>query len=141
MCGIAGIFDPARATSVERLAQLAATMACTMQHRGPDDDGVWVDGNGGVALGFRRLAIIDLSDAGHQPMRSPSGRYSMVFNGEIYNHRELRRSLGTGVRLRGHSDTEVLLALMDERGVHGAVRETKARVVGQYQMKAVPMPA
>jgi asparagine synthase (glutamine-hydrolysing) len=123
VCGIAGILDPAGATSAERLASLAAAMAGTLVHRGPDDDGVWADPTAGVGLGFRRLAIIDLSQAGHQPMRSPAGRYTMVFNGEIYNHRELRRALAPGVRLRGHSDTEVLLARMDERGVHDALRE------------------
>jgi asparagine synthase (glutamine-hydrolysing) len=124
VCGIAGILDPARAMPAERLAQLAATMAATLRHRGPDDDGVWVDAAAGVGLGFRRLAIIDLSRAGHQPMRSPAGRYTMVFNGEIYNHRELRRALPPDVALRGHSDTEVLLATMDELGVDGALRAT-----------------
>jgi asparagine synthase (glutamine-hydrolysing) len=124
VCGIAGIFDPARATPGGRLAELAVAMAGTLHHRGPDDEGVWVDAAAGVALGFRRLAILDLSDAGHQPMRSPAGRYTMAFNGEIYTHGELRRSLAPDVQLRGHSDTEVLLATMDERGVHEALRET-----------------
>jgi asparagine synthase (glutamine-hydrolysing) len=124
VCGIAGVFDPGRATLAERLVQLAATMAGTLRHRGPDHHGVWVDAARGIALGFRRLAILDLTEAGHQPMRSPAGRYTMVFNGEIYNHRELRRALAPGVRLRGHSDTEVLLARMDERGVSDALHET-----------------
>jgi asparagine synthase (glutamine-hydrolysing) len=124
VCGIAGVFDPAGATSDDVLARQAAAMAATLRHRGPDDDGMWVDAAAGIALGFRRLAIIDLSQAGHQPMRSPAGRYTMVFNGEIYNHRELRRILEAAVRLRGHSDTEILLARMDERGVSEALRET-----------------
>jgi asparagine synthase (glutamine-hydrolysing) len=124
VCGIAGVFDTAGATPADRLAALAATMAGTLVHRGPDDDGVWVDASAGVGLGFRRLAIIDLSSAGHQPMRSPAGRYTMVFNGEIYNHAQLRRALGPAVRLRGHSDTEVLLAAMDEWGVEAALRKS-----------------
>jgi asparagine synthase (glutamine-hydrolysing) len=124
VCGIAGIFDPTKAMPAERLAELAGAMAGTLRHRGPDDDGVWADAAAGVVLGFRRLAVIDLSHAGHQPMRSPAGRYTMVFNGEIYNHAELRHALAPGVRLRGHSDTEVLLARMDERGVYEALRET-----------------
>ena len=123
MCGIAGVFDPAAATPADRLAEHAARMAGTLRHRGPDDDGVWVDATAGVGLGFRRLAIIDLSEAGHQPMRSPARRYTMVFNGEIYNHAELRHALGPAVRLRGHSDTEVLLAAMDRWGVEGALRQ------------------
>jgi asparagine synthase (glutamine-hydrolysing) len=124
VCGIAGVLDSARATPAERLAQMAATMAGTLQHRGPDDDGVWVDASAGIAMGFRRLAIIDLSQAGHQPMYSPAGRYTMVFNGEVYNHGELRRALPPRVRLRGRSDTEILLATMDERGVDDTLRRT-----------------
>jgi asparagine synthase (glutamine-hydrolysing) len=124
MCGIAGVLDSAAATSAERLAELAAAMAGTLHHRGPDDDGVWVDPAAGIGLGFRRLAILDLSTAGRQPMRSPAGRYTIVFNGEIYNHDELRRALAQGVKLRGHSDTEVLLAAMDQWGVEGALRRT-----------------
>jgi asparagine synthase (glutamine-hydrolysing) len=123
VCGIAGVFDPARATPGERLAQLATAMAGTLAHRGPDDEGVWVDAAAGIGLGFRRLAIIDLSRTGHQPMRSPGGRYTMVFNGEIYNHGALRRALAPSVGLRGRSDTEVLLATMDERGVPAALAE------------------
>ena len=69
MCGIAGVFDTATGTSADRLAALAATMAGTLVNRGPDDDGVWVDATAGIGLGFRRLAIIDLSSAGHKPMR------------------------------------------------------------------------
>ncbi|MGH9231005.1 MAG: asparagine synthase (glutamine-hydrolyzing), partial [Acidimicrobiales bacterium] len=123
MCGIAGVFDPAAATPADRLAGFAAAMAGRLQHRGPDDDGVWVDAAAGIGLGFRRLAIIDLSDAGHQPMGSPAGRYTMIFNGEMYNHGELRGALGPAVRWRGHSDTEVLLAAMDRWGVEGALRK------------------
>jgi asparagine synthase (glutamine-hydrolysing) len=124
VCGIAGVFDPAAATPADRLAALAAAMAGTLRHRGPDAEGVWVDAAAGIGLGFRRLAIMDRSDAGHQPMRSPAGRYTMIFNGEIYNHGELRHALGPAVRFRGHSDTEVLLAAMDEWGVEGALRRT-----------------
>jgi asparagine synthase (glutamine-hydrolysing) len=124
VCGFSGVFDPAAATPADRLAALVAAMAGTLRHRGPDDEGVWVDAAAGIGLGFRRLAIIDLSDAGHQPMHSPTGHYTMVFNGEVYNHVELRHALGSAVRYRGHSDTEVLLAAMDEWGVEGALRRT-----------------
>jgi asparagine synthase (glutamine-hydrolysing) len=98
-------------------------MAETLAHRGPDADGVWADAAAGVAFGFRRLAIIDLSAEGRQPMRSPDGRYTLVLNGEIYNFQDLRREMETlGVRFRGHSDTEVLLAVVARYGVSAAVR-------------------
>ena len=85
-------------------------MAATLVHRGPDDAGRWTDAAAGVALGFRRLSILDLSPAGHQPMLSADGRYACVFNGEIYNHRDLRAELeGRGARFRGTSDTEVIV--------------------------------
>ena len=96
-------------------------------HRGPDDSGVWVDPASGVALAFRRLSIIDLSAAGHQPMRSADGRYMIVFNGEIYNFAELRRELeqgGEAPEWRGHSDTEVLLALIAARGLDRALEQS-----------------
>ncbi|HSP31171.1 MAG TPA: asparagine synthetase B, partial [Halomonas sp.] len=68
-------------------------MADTLRHRGPDDGGIWVDGDAGVALGHRRLSILDLSPAGHQPMLSACQRYVLIFNGEIYNHQQLRTEL------------------------------------------------
>ncbi len=99
-------------------------MADRLSHRGPDDSGAWVDSDAGVALGFRRLAILDLSHEGHQPMSSTSGRYVMVFNGEVYNFCQLRPELeAKGHRFRGHSDTEVMLAAISEWGIEEAVKK------------------
>lgn len=121
MCGIAGII--AAEGHVRRSSLKASVMAMTesLRHRGPDDEGVWYSSGEGVALGFRRLAIIDVTSAGHQPMTSGSGRYVCVFNGEIYNHADIRKALGRDVTLRGHSDTEVMLAAIDRWGLQSAV--------------------
>jgi asparagine synthase (glutamine-hydrolysing) len=98
-------------------------MSDTLLHRGPDDEGHWIDAEAGVALGFRRLSIIDLSPEGHQPMTSADGRYVLIFNGEIYNFRELRRELDSaGHSFRGHSDTEVMLAAFSQWGFERALR-------------------
>ncbi|HZT51793.1 MAG TPA: asparagine synthase (glutamine-hydrolyzing), partial [Stellaceae bacterium] len=111
MCGIAGFFDPGRRVDPTRYDAIAAAMAGRLAHRGPDGRGAWSDAEAGIALGFRRLSILDLSPAGHQPMHSADGSLAMVFNGEIYNHRALRAALDAeGVRAwRGHSDSEVLI--------------------------------
>lgn len=99
-------------------------MADALVHRGPDDSGVWVDGDAGIALGFRRLAIVDLSPSGHQPMLSECGRYVIVFNGEVYNFGELRLELEPkGHKFRGHSDTEIMLAAIAEWGVEAAAKK------------------
>ena len=122
MCGIVGIVSGPAATSSG--ASTVRRMADMLRHRGPDADGVWSDAEAGVALGQRRLAIVDLSSAGAQPMRSHSGRYVIVFNGEIYNHREMRAQLDReyGDRpWRGHSDTEVFLAAIEEMGLRRAL--------------------
>jgi asparagine synthase (glutamine-hydrolysing) len=118
MCGLTGLVSP-DATSDEMLRTVRA-MSDALVHRGPDDAGEWIDAAAGVAMGFRRLAIIDLSPAGHQPMLSASGRFVATLNGEVYNFEELRRELD--VAWRGHSDTEVMLAAFDAWGVLGAVR-------------------
>jgi asparagine synthase (glutamine-hydrolysing) len=100
-------------------------MASVLTHRGPDDDGVWVDAAAGLALGHRRLSIIDISSLGHQPMISPSRRYVLAYNGEIYNHTELRDELaGVGERFAGTSDTEVLLRAIERWGLAAALRRT-----------------
>ena len=122
MCGIAGAWEPAGDRSAGALAEGVAAMAATLRHRGPDDGGVWTDAGAGLALGHRRLSIIDLSPEGHQPMVSPSLRYALSFNGELYNFEELRRELvARGHSFRGRSDTEVLLAACEEWGVAGAL--------------------
>ena len=114
MCGIAGFVDLDGGNAVDAEAT-ARAMAATLQARGPDDAGAWSDGQ--VALGFRRLAIVDLSPLGHPPMASASRRYTIVFNGEIYNHGELRAELAAaGARFRGRSDTEVVLAAIEAWG-------------------------
>lgn len=121
MCGIAGFLGP-DALNRDDAFRAVRAMTDAIAHRGPDDEGVWVETETGVALGHRRLSILDLSPAGHQPMQSACGRYVVVFNGEIYNFRELRAELvSAGHRFRGHSDTEVLLAAVSEWGVRRAV--------------------
>lgn len=126
MCGIAGMLDIRRAMPEEDLQAAVNGMARALAHRGPDDSGIWVDAAAGVALAHRRLSILDLSLAGHQPMTSASGRYVIVFNGEIYNYLELReelkREIHGGLPLRGHSDTEVLLFAVEHWGLESAIR-------------------
>ena len=128
MCGLAGIIEADTQNAAE-LNDAVARMTATLAHRGPDDVGIWTDPHAGVGLGFRRLAIIDLSANGHQPMRSSSGRFVMAFNGEVYNYVELRSALAQqGATFRGHSDTEVMLAAFERWGVKGAV----SRFVGMF---------
>lgn len=111
MCGIAGFLTTKQSQPADRLRGTVQAMADALAHRGPDDHGAWVDADGGVALGHRRLSIIDLSPLGHQPMLSADGRYVLTFNGEIYNFAPIRAELEAwGYPFKGHSDTEVLLA-------------------------------
>jgi asparagine synthase (glutamine-hydrolysing) len=122
VCGIAGLIDSTASTDREELETIATSMASAVAHRGPDDAGVWTDAKSGVALGHRRLSIIDLSRTGHQPMVSADGRYVLVYNGEIYNFRTLRSELERlGVRFRGTSDTEVLLESVARWGLQQAL--------------------
>ena len=128
MCGLAGVYT-VETRRVTELESITARMTDAISHRGPDDHGIWVDPRGRASLGFRRLAIVDLSEQGHQPMLSASGRFVMIFNGEVYNHRLLRRELEQrGFRFRGHSDTEVILAAFEEWGIEVATR----RFVGMF---------
>ncbi|RDE51179.1 MAG: asparagine synthase (glutamine-hydrolyzing) [Candidatus Accumulibacter meliphilus] len=124
MCGITGQFNGSKRHQLERTV---AMMAATLYRRGPDDGGVWVDEAVGIALGHRRLSILDLSPAGHQPMASSCGRFVIAFNGEIYNHLELRGRL-KGQDWRGHSDTETLLACFAAWGIE----KTLERAVGMF---------
>jgi asparagine synthase (glutamine-hydrolysing) len=126
MCGIAGLLaDPGRPEALE--AGAIRHMGDALAHRGPDDRGEWIDAEQGIALAHRRLAVVDLSAAGHQPMASHCGRYVVVYNGEIYNHAELRAELGE-LPWRGHSDTETLLALFTRHGVLDAL----PKLVGMF---------
>jgi asparagine synthase (glutamine-hydrolysing) len=135
MCGLTGFWE-SRGCRSDEASVTVRRMADTLTHRGPDDAGVWVDKDSGVALGHRRLAILDLSPAGHQPMVSASGRYVIAFNGEIYNHLELRKELaklgagGTAPAWRGHSDTETLLAAFEAWGME----KTLTRCVGMFAL-------
>lgn len=130
MCGLAGVFTRPCHTH-DALLEIVGRMTASIAHRGPDDFGAWSDSQAGVALGFRRLAIIDLSSNGHQPMRSSTERFTIVFNGEIYNHDAIRSELrALGHRFRGHSDTEVILAAFEQWGIADSLR----RFVGMFAM-------
>ncbi|HTU65155.1 MAG TPA: asparagine synthase (glutamine-hydrolyzing) [Steroidobacteraceae bacterium] len=127
MCGIVGFVRIGSPLDPGDAAVLARMTGC-LAHRGPDADGAWLDAAAGVALGHRRLAIIELSAAGAQPMASPSGRHVIVFNGEIYNHLEIRAALSAANAApawRGHSDTETLLAAIEHFGLENALRRAR----------------
>ena len=119
MCGITGFWDPTKRFSIDE--DVAMAMAHNIQLRGPDSHGVRIDQDHGVALAHRRLSIVDLSPAGHQPMTSPSGRYVMIYNGEVFNGGELVTSL-CNVNFKGHSDTEIMLAAFDAWGIDASVK-------------------
>ena len=130
MCGIAGLLTPGSGDA-DRISAILQNMTRSLAHRGPDAEGYWTEG--AVALGHRRLSILDLSDAGAQPMRSESGRHVIVFNGEIYNHLDMRRDLaadGAAPDWRGHSDTETLLAGI----THWGLDETLQRAKGMFAL-------
>src|SRR5438309_9241343 len=123
MCGIAGCWKRPGASELA-LTQWGEAMNGALQHRGPDDGGLWVDCTTGIALASRRLAIVDLSPAGHQPMVSSCKRYVIVYNGEIYNSLEIREELEkAGQHFIGHSDTEVLLEACALWGVERALTQ------------------
>ena len=122
ICGICGFLNSEPDQSDDVLTTVIDGMVDALQHRGPDDTGRWTDPSAGVGFGHTRLAIIDLSPAGHQPMESACGRYVLTLNGEIYNYRSLRRDMeAAGRTFRGNSDTEVMLAAISEWGVHDAM--------------------
>lgn len=126
MCGFAGLWRSSAAAAHD-LEAPARAMAAALVHRGPDDQGIWCDPPAGLAFAHRRLAILDLSAAGHQPMASATGRYLIVFNGEIYNHLDLRRELEAACAAppwRGHSDTETLLAAIEAWGLEPALQRS-----------------
>jgi len=131
MCGFAGFVATRSVTGKESFGTIVSRMTETMVHRGPDDAGVWQDSEAGIALGHRRLAIVDLSPYGHQPMESACSRYIITYNGEIYNTPNLREELeknSGAIAWRGHSDTEVILATIAHWGLEAAVK----RFVGMF---------
>jgi asparagine synthase (glutamine-hydrolysing) len=135
MCGLVGFLGGGRGRDARETAAILERMADAIVSRGPDDAGIWSDGAAAIGLAHRRLSILDLSAAGHQPMAGPSGRHVIVFNGEIYNHLDLRRELeqsglapGGGQGWRGHSDTETLLAGFAAWGI----RATVQRCIGMF---------
>ncbi|CAL78850.1 putative Asparagine synthetase [Bradyrhizobium sp. ORS 278] len=131
MCGIAGLLQTERATDHAGLVSITDCMTAALAHRGPDASGTWIDARHGVCFGQRRLAILDLSEAGAQPMHDACGRYTITFNGEIYNHLDIRAELdagGAAPNWRGHSDTETLLAAIRQWGVNRALQ----RLIGMF---------
>jgi asparagine synthase (glutamine-hydrolysing) len=129
MCGIAGIYDPTNPRPADELQRLAAAMARTLVHRGPDEGQTWADSALGAGFGFQRLAIQDVSPGGRQPMTSASGRCTIAYNGEIYSSAEIKTQLGAAVpHYRGHSDTEVLLEACEAWGVE----RTLPHLIGMF---------
>ena len=129
MCGLTGFLNAARNQTADQMRAIVGSMAETIHNRGPDDTGTWCDPSTGIALGFKRLSIVDLSAAGHQPMASSCGRFVMAYNGEIYNHAALRKELvAKGRSFRGHSDTETLVESFAEWGITATIE----RCIGMF---------
>lgn len=127
MCGLTGFLDASGEMRVDDLRTAGVAMSDAIHHRGPDDEGIWTDPAAGICMGFRRLAIVDLSPMGHQPMESRCGRYVLLMNGEIYNYEAIRTELENlgeerAPVFRGRSDTEVLLASIVQWGLEPAIQ-------------------
>lgn len=131
MCGITGFIGKR-----EGMQDIVSSMHRAIAHRGPDSSGSWIDEINGVALGHQRLAIQDLSEAGYQPMHSPSNRFVIIFNGEIYNHFDIRESLekssAASISWKGHSDTETLITSFELIGIE----ETLSLIKGMFALAA-----
>ncbi len=124
MCGITGFYDSHTNKSRAELNVTGKAMSATLIHRGPDSDGIWQDPDMPLLLGHQRLAILDLSEQGAQPMSSGSERYVIAYNGEIYNYLELQKTLEQrGVQFKGRSDTEVILAAVEHWGINEALQK------------------
>jgi len=131
MCGIAGFIAGRTRGTSQQLGEIAGSMNGSLHYRGPDDAGVWIDAEAGIALAHRRLSIIDLSPAGFQPMHSADGRFVLIYNGEVYSHEDMRPALAArGVNFRGHSDTEVILESIAAFGLE----KTLAQLIGMFAM-------
>src|SRR6516165_1801807 len=131
MCGIAGLLVPPGKLDGDELSRLAARMAATVRHRGPDGDGCWSDPAAGIGLAHRRLAVVDLSARGRQPMTAVGGRQVLIYNGEVYNYLALRRELiSAGQCFVGDCDAEVLAALIARFGLAAALQ----RVNGAFAL-------
>lgn len=128
MCGLAGFIPLKGNINSVDMHSIGSKMANAILSRGPDDSGVWVEQNLRIAMSFRRLAILDLTPAGHQPMQSNSGRYYICFNGEIYNHLDLRKDLSPDIKWKGYSDTETILAVIENIGIEEAL----SKFVGMF---------
>lgn len=133
MCGLTGFLWAPGSKAGQDADHTIKAMMQQIAHRGPDSEGSWCDATAGIALGHLRLAIVDLTSAGHQPMMSASTRYALSYNGEIYNHGEIRDQLhdaGQAPAWRGHSDTETLLAAIEAWGLDDAL----GRVQGMFAL-------
>lgn len=128
MCGISGLWHSSTLSS-EELSALTRTMSEKLEHRGPDDSGMFVDSGTGIAFGHRRLSVVDLSARGHQPMTSSNGRYVITYNGEVFNYQKLHRELANqGATFLGHSDTEVIVTAIE----HWGLERTLQRLTGMF---------
>jgi asparagine synthase (glutamine-hydrolysing) len=129
MCGIAGFLNGLSNELPRELGEISSAMNSSLQHRGPDDHGVWIDENAGVALIHRMLSILDLSPAGHQPMISADGRFVIIYNGEVYSYQPIAAELAaSGLKFRGHSDTEVILNSFAVNGTEATLK----RMIGMF---------
>jgi asparagine synthase (glutamine-hydrolysing) len=129
MCGIAGFLNGASNRLSRELGEVSSAMNVSLRHRGPDDHGVWIDENAGVALVHRRLSILDLSPAGHQPMISADERFVIIYNGEVYSYQPIAAELAAnGIKFRGHSDTEAILNSFAVNGVEATLK----RMIGMF---------